>query len=392
MSARAELRRAAPWILCGITLSVLVISNWLRWTMRNQGGAGDIDWLDGAIAALGVAGIPVVGALIASRLPADAYGWLWCAVGLAYGLSDSSPLVQAAGGPPWLAWLLEGWGFLSFLCLLLFVLLLFPTGHLPAPRWRWVARAAVTVAVSADVLVPLTFDRADPSAATPWALRGAAAPYVFGALVVAVFLMFAVGLVAMASLVWRFRRAGSVERQQLTWFVYATVVIAVYLVADALGVIPAGLVHWVLNGVSFAVLPVAVGVAVLRYRLYDIDRIVSRTVTYGVLTGALFAVYLLVVAVLSQTGLPQGSSDAVVVGVTLAVAAVVGRVRRRLQDAVDRRFDRARYDAARTVDAFAARLRDQVDLDEISAGLRDTVAATVVPGRMSVWLRPTGHG
>jgi hypothetical protein len=388
---RAGLLRAAPWVLCAITLSVLVVASWLRWTERNQGGVADEEWLYAAIGALGVAGIPVVGALIASRLPANPYGWLWCATGLAYALSEAAPFVRAADGPPWVAWVVEGWGFVSFLCLLVFVFLLFPTGRLSSPRWRWVGRGAVTVAVLAGVTALFSVDPGDPSAATPWAVHGPAAQYAFGVLIAEVSLIFGFGLMAMASLVGRYRRADPVERQQLTWFVYATVLIALYLVLDGVGLLPGGLVGALLNGASFAVLPVAVGVAVLRYRLYDIDRIVSRTVTYGLLTAVIFGVYLLVVAFLSQTGLPRGSSDAVVAAVTLAVAAVVGRARRWLQSAVDRRFDRARYDAGRAVDAFAARLRNQVDLDEISSGLRDTVAATVVPGRMSVWLRPTGR-
>jgi hypothetical protein len=203
--------------------------------------------------------------------------------------------------------------------------------------------------------------------------------------------MFVLVLVAMSSLVARFRRAGPVERRQLTWFVYATVLIGVVILLDALGPGLPGMVSAVVSAISFTLLSVAVGVAMFRYRLFEIDRIVSRTVTYGVLTGAIFGVYLLVVAGLSQLGLPQGSSDAVVAAVTLAVAALAGRVRRRLQAAVDRRFDRARYDAGRAVDAFALRLRDQVDLEEISTGLRSTVAATLAPTRVAVWLRvPSG--
>ena len=151
-----------------------------------------------------------------------------------------------------------------------------------------------------------------------------------------------------------------------------------------------------MSAVGFALLPVAVGVAVLRYRLYEIDRIVSRTVSYGLLSAALIGLYLLVVALLRPLLEPlTGSSALAVAASTLAVAAVFNPARRRLQAAVDRRFDRARYDAARAVDAFAARLRDQVDLDEITAGLRDTVTATVAPGRVGVWLRApaaTGGG
>jgi len=179
----------------------------------------------------------------------------------------------------------------------------------------------------------------------------------------------------------------------LTWFLYATVLIAVVLVLDGvLAVLPAGVFGAVVNAVAFGLLPVAVGVAVLRYRLYEIDRIVSRTVSYGLLSAVLVGVYLLVVALLRPFLEPlTGSSAVAVAGSTLAVAAVFNPARRRLQAAVDRRFARARYDADRAVAAFAARLRNQVDLDQITEGLRETVGATVSPGRMAVWLRAPGR-
>jgi hypothetical protein len=150
----------------------------------------------------------------------------------------------------------------------------------------------------------------------------------------------------------------------------------------------------ILDAVSFALLPTAVGIAVLRYRLFEIDRIVSRTVSYGLLTAGLIGLYLLVVALLRPLLEPlTGNSSLAVAGSTLAVAAVFNPARRRLQAIVDRRFDRARYDAARAVDAFAGRLRSQVDLDEVTMGLRETVVATVAPTRVAVWLRaPSGTG
>jgi hypothetical protein len=208
-----------------------------------------------------------------------------------------------------------------------------------------------------------------------------------------VYALVCLALAAMASLVPRFLRAGPVERRQLTWFLYAAVLNALIIVLDVPGLIPAGLIDTSLNAVGFALLPVAVGVAMFRYRLYEIDRIVSRTVSYGLLSAALIGLYLLVVALLRPLLEPlTGSSALAVAASTLAVAAAFNPARRRLQAAVDRRFDRARYDAARAVEAFAARLRNQVDLDEITVGLCDTVAATVAPGRVAVWLRPAGRG
>jgi hypothetical protein len=195
-------------------------------------------------------------------------------------------------------------------------------------------------------------------------------------------------VLAAASLLVRFRRGGPVERQQLKWFVLAAVFASAGVMTDVLGVPVGGPVWSVVDAVTFALLPIAVAIAVLRYRLYDIDRIVSRSVSYGLLTAVLVGIYLLVVALLRPLLEPlTGNSTLAVAGSTLVVAAVFNPARRRLQAVVDRRFDRARYDAARAVDAFAARLRGQVDLDQVSAGLRDTVSATVAPTRVAVWLR-----
>jgi hypothetical protein len=394
VSLRADLRQGGPWVLCALSLSLYVLSNVLLWGLRNEVPSPDPGWLEGTISALGFVGIPVVGALMAIRLPGNPYGWLWCAAGVAFGLSATArPLVDSLDGPLWVAWVTEAWGWISALGMLAFVFLLFPTGRLPSHRWRWVARTAVTIPVLLMVAVLFYDDPNDPTAIGPWALHGAAARTLARAGQAALFAMFLLVLAGMFSLVLRFRRSGPVQRRQLTWFLYATVVIATVLVLDGvLGVLPTGVIGAVVNAVAFGLLPVAVGVAVLRYRLYEIDRIVSRTVSYGLLTAVLIGVYLLVVALLRPLLEPlTGSSTVAVAGSTLAVAAVFNPVRRRLQAAVDRRFDRARYDAYRAVEAFAARLRNQVDLDQITDGLRETVTATVTPGRMAVWLRPAGR-
>jgi hypothetical protein len=392
VSARSDLRRVAPWLLCLLALGLMSLGSWLRWVSPEQGAAVDVGWLEGVIAAVGFGGIPVVGALIASRLPGNPYGWLWCATGLVFGVADvARPLVRVAGWPPWLAWAFAGWAFVGLLGLLPFVFLLFPTGRLPTPRWRWLARASVTGAVLLMVAVPFVPDPEDPRGTTPWALRGAAGDDLGRIAEVGIVVLFGLVLAGMASVLLRFRRASPAERRQLTWFLYAAGVNAVIILLDAIGALPGGYAGEVLSAAGFALLPVAVGVAVFRYRLYEIDRIVSRTVSYGLLTGALVVMYLFLVALLRPLLEPvTGSSALAVAGSTLAVAAAFNPARRRLQAAVDRRFDRARYDAARAVDAFAARLRNQVDLDEIGTGLRDTVTATVAPSSVGLWLRRPG--
>jgi hypothetical protein len=379
-----------PWLLFGLTLPMLAVGGWIRATGRGAVPVQPWGWLEELLVGLVSAGIAFVGALLASRLPDNPYGWIWCAIGLGIGISGvARPLVQAVDGPLWVTGYVEGYAYAAFPALFVLAILLFPTGRPPGPRWRWLARAAVVASLLLMFVGPFIPDSDVPS---PWAVRGAAARYLLLGARVWVLVMFVFGLAAVWALLLRYRRAGPVERQQLTWFLDAALLAVPVLVLNALGLMPWRPLAVVLQGASLALFPAAVAVAVLRYRLYDLDRIMSRTVTYGLLTGAIFAVYLLVVAVLAQVGLPRRSSDAVVAAVTLAVAALVGRVRRRLQTAVDRRFDRGRYDADRAVAAFAARLRDEVDLDQVVGGLRNAVGATVAPRHMTVWLRRTERG
>jgi hypothetical protein len=296
--------------------------------------------------------------------------------------------------PSWLVAAVIGTCFLTSLCLLVFILLLFPTGRLPGRLWRWPARAAVLV-VAADLLVlPFALSAVGTVQPTPWAVGGRVGDVLAALLQGGLMAMFLFVVLAAVSVLLRFRRAGPVERQQLKWFLLAAGLASVTVVSNVFGV-PVDPRLWaILDAVSFALLPTAVGIAVLRYRLFEIDRIVSRTVSYGLLTAGLIGLYLLVVALLRPLLEPlTGNSSLAVAGSTLAVAAAFNPGRRRLQTVVDRRFDRARYDARRTVDAFATRLRNQVDLDEVTAGLCDTVAATVAPTLMAVWLRvPSGMG
>ena len=388
MSGSLRVRRTAPWVLCAVSLTMLALSMVLRQRFPDPGE--DITGWGSIVEPLGFVGIPVVGALIAFRLPANPYGWLWCALGLAAALAEvGGPFTRAVGWPDWTAWLIGGWGFVGLLTLSFFVFLLFPTGRLPGSGWRWLARVDVALGLVLFLAVPFVEDTADGTPPTPWAVQGAAGRRLTDAVVFAVYVMFAFVVVATISLVLRFRRAGPVERRQLTWFTYAAVMNGLLIVLDPLGLLPGGLANAVLNSLGFLLLPVAVGVSMLRYRLFEIDRIVSRTVSYGLLTGCLVALYLVLVALLRALLEPlTGSSTVAVAASTLAVAAVFNPARRRLQEVVDRRFDRAHYDAGRAVEAFAGRLREQVDLDEITAGLRSTVGATVAPDRMAVWLRP----
>jgi hypothetical protein len=203
--------------------------------------------------------------------------------------------------------------------------------------------------------------------------------------------MLVCGLASVLSLVVRFRRSRGVERQQLKWFVYAAAVTVTGVVVTETLVVPEGSVlDGMLALAGLAVvpsIPVAAGVAILRYRLYEIDRIINRTLVYGALTALLTAVYAAGALWLPRR-LALGESQLIVAASTLAVAALFQPARRRLQAVVDRRFNRRRYDAARTVAAFSARLRDQVELDRLADELLAVVDQTVQPTRASLWLRP----
>jgi hypothetical protein len=290
------------------------------------------------------------------------------------------------------------------LSLWFWLLLLFPTGHLPSPRWRavaWLYGLLALPGIGSLALLPGAqpggFFELGPIP-NPLGLEAAAAvlrPVNATAQVVATAL---VG-VAAVSIVMRLRRARGVERQQLKWLAYAAVVLAGYYLLTflytrgAVRSIPS-LVDVAVSGLSLVVVPAAIGVAVLRYRLYDIDRIINRTLVYGLLTALLGAVYAGVVLVLGllSGGLGTAPPSWAVAGATLAAAVLFQPARRGIQGMVDRRFNRRRYDTARTIQAFSARLRDQVDLDTLSAELLAVVDQSMEPTRVSLWLRPSPHG
>jgi predicted PurR-regulated permease PerM len=193
---------------------------------------------------------------------------------------------------------------------------------------------------------------------------------------------------AVISVMLRFRRSQGVERQQLKWFVYAGLLLILLI---PVGEYLPNTIGDLLFGLIIAFVPVAAGITILRYRLYDIDRLISRTLVYGLLTAVLGLVYVGAVLVLGQLfgGVTKDPPTWAVAGATLAVAALFQPVRRRIQAVVDRRFNRRRHDAARTIEAFSARLREHVDLDTLSAELLTVVDQTMQPTRVSMWLRPS---
>ena len=378
----------------------LAVIWWLDRLLR-QVGRVDLAPLGAGVAApvLAAVSAATVGAVLASRRPRHPVGWLLLAAGLCLNASGVASayadygLLARPGALPGAreVSLYLPAIFIPFLAVLGFVLLLTPTGSLPSPRWRWWARAAVAapvVSLLAIVLAPPALDQAARAPDNPFDLSGLG-----GVLVVVYQLAFAVTnlavVVGAGSLVVRFRRARGTERQQLRWVALAAALILlgslVLLPAFTLGTSPV-VVGWVV-GIYVAILPLALGASILRYRLYDLDRIISRTLAYGLLTLLLAGGYAVVALGLGQL-LGQDSSLAVA-GATLAVAGLFQPVRRRVQAAVDRRFNRRRHDAAQMIEAFGGRLRDQVDLTTLTGELLGVVDQTMQPSQASLWLRPS---
>jgi hypothetical protein len=272
----------------------------------------------------------------------------------------------------------------------------FPDGHLPGRRWRWPVGAiagAVIAGTALAVVAPGPIG--DSLANNPLGVTGIPgleAASAFGAGLAALALPAAL-IVALAAIVVRFRRARGAERPQLKWFVAANILVAVFLMLSVADGATEPTVFDVLAVYSLALPPVAIGIAILRYHLYEIDRIISRTIGWAVVTGLLVAVFAGAVVALQAalSGVTQGQTLAVAAS-TLVAFALFQPVRRRVQHAVDRRFDRARYDGDRIVAAFAERLRAEVDLVEIVDGMRATVEATVRPVGAAVWLRTGREG
>jgi hypothetical protein len=344
-----------------------------------------------------VAAFGVLGVLIASRQPRNPIGWLFCGVavtgslmGLSRGVSEL--WLDGNGVPDWIGETAAWYGDISWILVILpaptFLLLLFPDGRLPSARWR-------PVAWCAGVGIALLFLGDGLNAGRLADYPGLANPYGIDSPVIDVTVGIAALALAVAivgsplSLVLRFRRAGRVERQQIKWLALAGAVAAVtFVIALAAYDLWASEVVDGAIMLSVLMIPVAAGAAILRHRLYDIDVVINRTLVYGALTATLAASYLGLVLLFQLALSPlTEDSDLAIAGSTLAVAGLFRPARARIQHAVDRRFYRRRYDAARTLEAFGVRLRDQVDLDALGGELRAVVAETMQPAHVSLWLR-----
>jgi len=338
-----------------------------------------------------IVGFATVGALLAWKRPGNPIGWLLSATGLAYAVGTFSVLLADFPRTLTLAnWL--GWIWLLGIGLCVFVVLLFPTGNLPSRRWRpvaWAAGAGVAGWVLGCAFAP-TIISASPPRPNPVGLTGLAGDIFKVTAVGGEVLLAAMGLAAVLSLAFRYRRARTAERAQLKWLLYAGAVIVVAQLATVLiGAImgPSDAANNLQNAVSsgsVALVPVAIGIAVLRYRLYDIDRVISRTVAYAIVTGLLAGIY--AGLVLLATHVLRLHAPVAVAAATLAAAALFTPLRRRVQHRVDRRFNRVRYDGDRMAEQFAAGLKDAVDLETVRADLAGVVSHALEPAHVSVWV------
>jgi hypothetical protein len=396
------------WTLCLLCAALAAAS--LILALFNERTLGEIFVKEGIvmIATLTVA-FSVVGALIASHRPENPIGWIFCAAALFQGLSNSGyeyatyALITEPGSLPLGAeasWLGQ-WIWAPGLGLILvFLPLLFPDGRPPSRRWRWVAwLGGLSIGLAVVSTTILLWPDRGPALLQP---EGAAEDGTSHALFVVVDfiafpMMLLAGLGAVVSLFFRFRRARGDERQQIKWFASASALtLAFVFVLEVLANAEGGLLE-----VIFAVLglflvpaiPIATGIAILKHRLYDIDRIINRTLVYATLTGTLVLVYVGGVVLLQTLfrTLTGGESTLAVVASTLAIAALFNPLRRRIQAFIDRRFYRKRYDAAKTLEAFGARLRDEVDLNTLTDDLVGVVQDTMQPAHVSLWLRPPGR-
>ena len=383
------------WSACAFSLALAALSVLLLVLLLRSDTAIYYYWLETSMVAVGYS---TVGAVVASRLPESPIGWLFCAIGLIFGVSHFSvEYVEYAllapsrslPGAEAFAWL-SSWIWVGGLGLVVFLDLLFPNGRLPSPRWRWFARftaivllpAAILAALSPGLILSTTLHNPLGIEELPNVSKEIEA------------FMYALVVVGASSMLARLRHAGRIERQQIKWFAYATVVvisgvILKNVVYPAVGVTWVWWVGLILTAVGVVSSPVAMSIAIFRYRLYQIDLIINRTLVYGSLTATLVALYFGVIVLLQRlfVALTGEQSTLAVVASTLLIAALFTPFRRRIQAVVDRRFYRRKYDARKTLEFFSAQLRNETDLEALSEALVGVVRETMQPAHVSLWLR-----
>ena len=399
--------RAAPWLawsLWALALALAVLL--LLFYLLSLSAWGEVPdrappWF-APLMALMVVSFSTVGAIIAARRPDNAVGWSLLVISLALGVAfvgqvyADYTLVAAPGSLPGgaVAVWLSLWIPVPALVAATFFCLLFPDGRPPSHRWRWVGRLALMGGILLVLGLSLAPGRLDernyPGARNPVGLEGAGR-FLEGSSTGGTALALLALLLAVVSMIVRFRRSIGVERQQLKWVVYAGAVAAGGFALTLFLSGPFANAVFALAFLAFIGVPIAAGLAILRYRLYEIDLIINRTLVYGSLTVLLVAVYFAGVTTAQAlfralTGQEQQPQLAVVAS-TLAIAALFNPLRRRIQSFIDRRFYRRKYDARKTLETFSAKLRDETDLQTVNEDLVGVVRETMQPAHVSLWLR-----
>ena len=401
--ARMRTVRITSWGAFGLTVALFAagfVLTLLSPAVRHDEGWSMNSVLVGLLFGLTLSAFPAVGVVLATRRPENPIGWLLLAIGLCWGISNMSAysdygLLQHPGSLPFapLVAAISSSFWLPAICLSgTFLILLFPDGRLLTRRWRWVAwlsAAGLVVGTLALALTPGLM----PNAGYPHTRNPLGAPSWFAGVVdvlhLSIFLVPLAMALSAVSLVVHYRRSSGAGRQQMKWLAAAAAVVAcTYCIAFSLPGQRASTVLTVLQDIAlctFGLVPIAIGFAVLRYRLYEIDRLISRTLSYALVTGLLGGLFLGLVFL--TTNVLPFSSPVGVAASTLASAALFNPLRTRVQRLVDQRFNRARYDAEATVAAFASHLRDSIDLASVQAHLIEAVDRTLAPDRASLWIR-----
>jgi hypothetical protein len=386
------MRRSASWTVIA-TFVVIMFELIGALVLSTVAGAGPGRDAAAYSTVLFVLATSAVGTLIGLRRPGNTIGWLLRLAG--FGFATGSLLVVyievAVSQPeslplgPMVVWLGDLMFQMSLGVCAVFLLLLFPTGQLPSPRWKvvgWLGAICIALLFGAVIFGPGAFEGLPIE--NPLAL-----PESSPLLVVMEsgwYLMLVTILASVASLIIRYRRAAGEERQQLKWVALGVIVLAFgFAVTFAWPGMGEDTENFVV-ALALAAMPISIGIAILRYRLYDIDRIISRTLSYGIVTALLAGAFVGLVVVLGGV-LPTRGSSLAVAASTLAVAALFNPLRYRVQGRVDRRFNRSRYDLERTIEAFSERLRSEADLDRIGRDLQDVAAESMHPRSISLWLR-----
>ena len=399
MSRRAAFRLA--WALCALSLSLLALSSLMvvvGWSTALP--LGWLSWQAHAVSIAGIIGAPILGALVASHHPRNPYGWLWLGFGLGLSIDEFAwvyatyALMEESGSMPaarTFGTVVASEGFVVAITLLPLLFLLFPTGRPPSRRWLVLVWFVLAVGAFLLIVSPFAPGRGGFVPVENPLGSGGTAGEVISTLGFLVPLLFLSIVPAVISLVFRYRRARSVERQQIKWFVYAAILFVCPIVIDLLGVNVPEVWNNALTTLTVTALYAAMGMAILRYRLYDIDIIINRTLVYGSLTVMLALVYLGSVAVTqtlfhSLTGQDNPPQLTIVIS-TLLIAALFNPFRKRIQSFIDRRFYRRKYDARKTLETFSAQLRDETNLDRLGEDLVDVVKETMQPEHISLWLR-----